>query len=75
MCLHVVERGSGFAEAFGGDPGPSREVVDDGLARLDELVVYDDSGRVVDETYACELLAVLCQTLFPESVGLQGMCG
>ena len=44
--MHVVERRGGCPETFGGDARPSREIVDDGLARLDELVVYDNPGRV-----------------------------
>ena len=56
--MHFLECRGGFGKGFGGDTGPSCEIVDDGLPRLDELVVHDDARGVVYETYARKLLAV-----------------
>ena len=57
--LDGVEGGGGGGEGVGGDAGPAREVVGDGLGGLDERVVDDDAGGVVDEADAGELLAAL----------------
>ena len=61
--LDGVEGGGGGRERVGGDAGPAREVVGDGLGGLDERVVDDDAGGVVDEADAGELLAAFCETL------------
>ena len=62
--LDGVEGGGGGRERVGGDAGPAREVVGDGLGGLDERVVDDDAGGVVDEADAGELLAAFCETLW-----------